>query len=84
MGSHASFLTLWGREDVQSAGNEDTGNDFHCFQAGTIPVSLPQKNLIGFRERYLNIDLHGSWFGVGTSSTCLSRQISRLFVNIPN
>ena len=85
MGSHASFLTLGkrigGRERMC---NEDTGNDFHCFQAGTIPVSLPQKNLIEFRERYLNIDLHVSWFGVGTSSTCLSRQISRLFVNIPN
>ena len=70
--------TNWGGEKMC---NEDTRSDF---QAGTIPVSLPQKNLIEFREWYLNIDLHVSWFGVGTSSTCLSRQISRLFVNIPN
>ena len=74
--------TNWGkREDVQRGYWEW----FPLFPGGYDPLfPFPQKNLIEFRERYLNIDLHVSWFGVGTSSTCLSRQISRLFVNIPN
>ena len=38
MGSHASFLTLGKRiGGGERMCNEDTGNDFHCFQAGTIP-----------------------------------------------
>ena len=82
MGSHASFLTLGKRIGVER------GCATRILEVISrrvrSPVSLPQKNLIEFREWYLNIDLHVSWFGVGTSSTCLSRQISRLFVNIPN
>ena len=85
MGSHASFLTLGKRIGVErGCATRILEMISTVSRRVRSPVSLPQKNLVEFREWYLKIDLHVSWFGVGTSSTCLSRQISRLFVNIPN
>ena len=68
MGSHASFLTL-GKRIGEERGCATRILEIISTVSRRVrsPVSLPSKNLIEFRERYLNIDLHVSWFGVGTS-----------------